>query len=302
MKPTIDSFAGARSLENNMLSITLDWLAFTFREDTHEAGEWIRLYASDKANVSVTARNGYRDAYQTKTGIVVQWNVDREEMGYHVVIAGSAIRNVLQYHELDQKTLVQTVIDAGGSITRLDLAKDLQGVSISLDAIYQALEQGAYSGTARKFAQIHSLDGGNTIYVGSRQSEKFIRIYNKAAQSKIPGALWFRFEIETKGMVARALSKILVESEVWSSAFDTVSKHMVDIQNLSDYQAFFAPGVVEIGIPKQEKQTDREAWIEVQVMPAVVKHFVEHPDSKAVALLRSMLDQIDRQNKGFDKP
>ena len=276
-----------------MLSITLDWLAFTFKEDTHEAGEWIRLYASDKTNVSVTARNGYRDAYQTQTGVVVQWNVDREEMGYHVVIAGSAIRNVLEHYELDQKTLIQTVLHAGASITRLDVAKDLQGVAISLDAIYEALEQRQYIGTARKFAQIHSIGGGNTIYVGSRQSEKFMRIYDKAAELQAPGTLWYRLELETKGMVARSLATELVTGDNWTSRFDGIARHMVDVAKGRDWQEFFVPGDVPTGIPKLEKQTDREAWIEAQVMPAVVKHFIEHRDSKAVALLRAMLDQID---------
>lgn len=276
-----------------MLSITLDWLAFTFLEDTHEAGTWIRLYASDKTNVAIAARNGYREAYATKTGVVVQWNVDREEMGYHVVIAGSAIRNILERHDMDQKALVQTVIDAGGNITRLDLAKDLQGVAISLDKIYQALEHGEHSGTARKFAQIHSINGGNTVYVGSRKSEKFIRVYDKMAESHLQGGTWYRFELETKGMVARALAALLIEQETWASAFDTLARHMVDLQHIPDFQAFFTKGVVPVGIPKLEKQTDREAWIEKQVMPAVVKHFVEHPDSKAIALLRAMLDQIE---------
>ena len=277
-----------------MLTITLDWLAFTFKEDTHEAGEWVRLYASDKTNVSVTARNGYRDAYQTKTGIVVQWNIDREEMGYHVVIAGSAIRHVLEHYELDQKALVQTVIDAGGSITRLDLAKDLQGVSVSLDSIYQALEQRAYSGTARKFAQIHSADGGNTVYIGSRQSEKFVRIYNKAAQVNLPGELWFRFEIETKGMVARSVAQAIVQSEAWSATFDTIAKHMVDIQDSEHYRKFFPGTLAEIGIPKLEKQTDREKWIQQQVIPAVVRHATENPQSAAVALLMEMLSFVKK--------
>ena len=277
-----------------MLTITLDWLAFTFKEDTHEAGEWIRLYASDKANVSVTARNGYRDAYQTKTGIVVQWNVDREEMGYHVIIAGSAIRNILEHNELDQKTLIQTVIDAGGSITRLDLAKDLTYTQTNLDKIYQALEQGQYSGTARKFSQVHSPDGGNTIYVGSRQSEKFIRIYNKAAQLALENTFWTRYELETKGMVARAMATALVQESNWGACFDTMARHMVDIRGSVDYARFFAEGAPEIGIPKLEKQTDREKWIQQQVIPAVVRHATENPESEAVALLMEMLSFVKK--------
>lgn len=283
-----------------MLTITIDWLAFTFLEDTHEAGKWIRLYASDKTNVPISAQRGYREAYRTKSGIVVQWNVDREEMGYHIVIAGSAIRDVLQRYDMDQKTLIQTVLDAGGSITRLDIAKDLQGVTVSLDKIYQAVERGEHIGSSRNYNQIHSLNGGNTIYVGSRQSEKYIRIYDKAAQMGLQGQEWKRFELECKGMVARALATLLVQERQWEGAFDTIARHMVDLPGLRDYQAFFSREPITVSLPKIEKQTDREAWIEAQVMPAVVKHYIEHPDSKAVALLRSMLDQIERSTGMVD--
>lgn len=282
-------------------SITLDWLAFTFKEDTHEAATWISLYASDNASMAIAPTNGYRAAYRAKNGIVVQWNTDREEMGYHVVIAGSAIRHILGDYELDQTALVQTVIDAGGSITRLDLAKDVQGIAISLDKIYQAMERGEHSGTARKFAQIHSLNGGNTIYVGSRQSEKFIRIYDKASESGLQGQLWIRYELETKGMVARALANLLCKDGNFVGAFDEITRHMVDLQYIRDYRLFYPVESVPVGIPKQEKQSDREKWIESQVMPAVVKHYVEHPDSKAVALLRAMLDQIEASTGKVDE-
>lgn len=283
-----------------MLRITLDWLAFTFREDTIGQQDFLHTFASSKGAVEITATNGYRTAYRSGQGVVVQWNVDRPEMGYHVVISGSAIRHVLEYHQLDQKTLVEKIVNAGGSITRLDLAKDLTGKHVSLDTIYQTLERGEYSGSARKFAQIHSLNGGNTVYVGSRQSEKFIRIYNKAAESNLPGELWFRFELETKGMVARALASLLTSETTWQAEFDAIAQHMVNVPACADYQAFFEGTDQPIGLPKIEKKSDREAWIEGQVMPAVVKHFIEHPDSKAVALLRAMLDQIERYTGTVD--
>lgn len=283
-----------------MLSITLDWLAFTFTEDTLDAQDFLHSFASSARAVEITATNGYRTAYKSAQGVVVQWNVDRPEMGYHVIIAGSAIRNVLEYYQLDQKTLVCKVLHAGGRVTRLDLAKDLTGENVPLDKIYQALERGEYSGTARKFAQIHSLGGGNTIYVGSRQSEKFVRIYDKAAESKLSGQLWTRFEVETKGMVARSVAVALCGVATFSDVFDEITRHMVDLPSIPEFRSFYTLGLVHVGIPKQERQTDREAWIEKQVMPAVVTHFVEHPDSKAVALLRAMLDQIERGNSMLD--
>lgn len=282
-----------------MLSITLDWLAFTFKDDTHEAAEWLSVYSSPHGAVETAPTNGYRTAYCSKQGLVSMWNVDRPEMGYHVILSGSALRNILEHFHMDQKTLVETIVNAGGSITRLDLAKDLQDKRVSLDKIYQALECGDSVGTARTFTQLHSVNGGNTVYIGSRQSEKFIRIYDKAAQLGDTSRLWYRFELETKGMVARALAQLLVNSAVWGSAFDTLASHMASIPNNAHWLAFFDGSNPEIGIPKIEKKSDREKWIASQVIPAVVKHYVTNRDSAAIALLRAMLDQLD--NSAYTK-
>lgn len=279
-------------------TITLDWLAFTFKEDTHEAAAWLHTLASTKGASEAPATNGYRTAYRSEQGVVSMWNIDRPEMGYHVIIAGTTIRNVCEHYELDQKALLETVVNAGGSITRLDLAKDITNIECSLDKIYQACERGQNRGTARTFSQIHSLNGGNTIYVGSRQSEKFIRIYDKAAQMGQQHGHWKRYELETKGMVARSLADLLTKSKHWSDAFNSISRHMVDIPSCADYQAFFTEQFVDIGIPKIEKKSDREAWIEKQVMPAVIKHLTENPNSEAIALLERMLAMVRKQQKG----
>ncbi len=277
-------------------SITLDWLAFTFREDTHEQWQWLATYASSDDSGTERATNGYKLAARSKTGIIHMWHPDRPEMGRHVVISGSALRDLLKIHDLSQRALLAEVVNAGGSITRLDLAKDAKNEGINLDAIFQQMDAGKSTGTARTFTQLHSVGGGNTIYVGSRQSEKFIRIYDKAAQTGAEGALWYRYELETKGMVARALATLLCTSDAWVNAFDAMASGMVDLPQSKDYRKFFLPGVVPIGIPKLEKKSDREKWIEEQVLPAVLKHYTEHRDSPAINKLRSMLILIDTRS------
>jgi len=278
-----------------MLSITMDWLAFTFKEDSYDSGTWIRRFTSDKGSIPITPTNGYRSAYRSAHKVDVMWNVDRAEMGYHVIIAGTAIRNICEHMELEQKALLETVLHAGGSITRLDLAKDLRGREISLDKVYKDLEKGRSTGSARTFSQIHSVNGGNTVYVGSRQSEKFVRIYDKAAQIGDTNERWFRFELELKGVVARSLCNYLRTTERWDSAFDTIALHMVDLPNNVHWKEFFSSDFIPVGLPKVEKSSDREKWIDTQVTPAVVKHYMENRDSKAIQNLREMLDYLDRK-------
>jgi len=279
-----------------MLSITMDWLAFTFKEDSYDSGTWIRTFASDKGSAPIAPTNGYRSAYRTVHKVDVMWNLDRPEMGYHVIIAGSAIRNICEHMELDQKTLLVRCLDAGASITRIDLAKDLTDTDISLDKVYRDIETGKSIGSARTIAQVHSPNGGNTVYIGSRQSEKFIRIYDKAAQTGNTDKKWFRYELELKGVVARSLCSYLRSTERWDSAFDTIALHMVDLPNNVQWKKFFSSDFIPVGLPKIERTSDREMWIDSQVTPAVVKHYMDNRDSKAIQKLREMLDYIDRKD------
>jgi hypothetical protein len=225
------------------------------------------------------------------------WNYAREEMGNHVILSGSTLQNVLEHYAIDQQALLRSIIDVGGSITRLDLAEDAKDVEMDYSDVWSRLERRDYTGNAQKTARLQGSDGGTTIYIGARTSERFLRLYDKAIQSGSTGVLWARLELETKGMVARGLAHLLSSTENWSGAFVQMVNGMVQINGCQSWERFFSSGVVPIGIPKLEKKTDTELWIEKQVIQAVAKHYIEHPDSVAVQRLRDMIILLDNQTK-----
>lgn len=282
----------------NMLTITLDWLTITFKEMTHESVEFTSLYTRAPKVQDSAPRFGYTSAITDANGVVSMWNADRPEMGYHVIFAGSALRNIFEYCGVSQRGLVQAVSDAGGHITRLDLAKDLEGVLCNLENVYSAVKKGDNRGACRTVSRLDSGTNGTTIYLGSRQSEKFARIYNKASQLNLEGIEWKRYELELKGMVARAMGSLLVDTDNWFGCFDAMASGMVDLPRSKDYQKFFQEGETLVGIPQIEKKTDREKWIEEQVISAVCQHFYHHPDSEAIKRLISSMALIERQRGG----
>lgn len=170
-----------------MNTVTIDWLAITIKEPKHEPEDTLGLIARDTKTYPNVPTNGYDTAIRTSGGICAMWHTSRAEMGVHIVISGSALRELLERCEISQRDILRELSNTGGRFTRLDLAKDVRGIQIDLDGIYKAISAGKTKGTARKFAQMHSPNGGNTIYVGSRESERFIRIYDKAAQSGLSG-------------------------------------------------------------------------------------------------------------------
>lgn len=280
-----------------MLTISLDWLSVTFKEYNHEARAFLDTYASFPSVQTTKARHGYTDAIMDGCGTVTMWDIEYTSMGHHVQFSGSALRNIFECHGIQVDALLRSCANAGGRISRLDLAKDLSGEAIDLQAVHKSLEQGNLRGTARKYSRVTSNDGGDTIYIGSRQSEKFIRIYDKAAESKLPGELWTRFEIETKSDVARAVASLLLSTSRWTAVFDELANGMLGDLTILKLGAFYSLGEVPIGIPKITRIGDREKWISDQVIPAVAKHWVDNPNSEAVQRLIDILLLIAQQRK-----
>lgn len=278
-----------------MLSITLDWLSVTFKEQSHAREKFSNLFARAETIHPAKPTFGYTECTKDANGVLSMWNPDREEMGHHIIFAGSALRHLFQYSGVSQRGMVQAVSDAGGHITRLDVAKDLDGIPVNLENVYSAVKRGENQGTCRTVSKLESGTDGITVYMGSRQSEKFARIYNKRAQLGLTEGNWFRYELETKGLVARALAGLLVETDDWGAIFDGIALGMVDLPKCKEYGKFFSADTVPIGLPQLERQTNRESWIQLQVIPAIVEHYHEHRDSEAVRLLRQLLDFEDNK-------
>jgi hypothetical protein len=104
----------------------------------------------------------------------------------------------------------------GNNVTRLDLAVTLHDEIPSRDwteiALSQVMKDGRVEGGSLTTHRINGTPTGRTLYIGSRSSDRYIRIYDKTAESPETYAptAW-RWEIEYKrprsGVVASRLVK-----------------------------------------------------------------------------------------------
>lgn len=92
-----------------------------------------------------------------------------------------------------------------GKITRIDLAyDDLTGSTVDIDFFDEQDDKGGFTGKGRrpnieKRGNWKRPSGkGRTLYIGSRQSSKFCRIYEKGKQLGDPNSMWLRVEVEYK--------------------------------------------------------------------------------------------------------
>lgn len=127
------------------------------------------------------------------------------------------------------------------TVTRLDLAVTLQDLDIDRDWTAIALRQASFDGRVDSgLLKTHRIEGtpdGRTLYVGSRSSDRYIRIYDKTAESKgiWPERSW-RWEIEYKrpraGIVA---ARLLRPGPTPTSIVDVVASALADVRIILPY-------------------------------------------------------------------
>jgi hypothetical protein len=127
-------------------------------------------------------------------------------------------------------------IGLAGNVSRLDLAVTLRDDDIDRDWTEIALRQCSFDGRVDSgLLKTHRIEGtpdGRTLYIGSRSSDRYIRIYDKTAESKgvYPERSW-RWEIEYKkpraGMVA---ARLLRQGGGANAVIDVVRSGLVDLR------------------------------------------------------------------------
>jgi len=265
------------------VSSTIDWLSVTFHEAANHNPE---RFAFDNQNYlweEVEPRNGYARTIASRDGALVMFNTGDNRMGIHVVYPGSCLK---AYGERGTRSIdiVTDAVSKQGKVTRLDIAIDVINGNVRGNEIWDNRRHKDRTGSARTFQRRELDDGGYTIEIGSRDSERFMRIYNKAAEQHID-AEWWRLEVECKGDVAKTYARaIFMTPSVNLASFTwAVATKMFNIP-VHSYQVF-GTKTEKMGVPKVEKQTNTEAWIIEQVIPALKKWVAEHPDSPVYDLV-----------------
>jgi hypothetical protein len=179
-------------MQRRMTEISIDWLTCTMRQVTQpEDLSWLANSYTAQSAIPCKPSTGYRWAGKTTGGILVQ-SSDRIDMGTNWVVSGAAMTDLIARLGMPA---FNRLVQACKSVSRLDLAIDVKS------NLVRNCELAARSCEYRSKAQGHTIIedsyGGLTIYIGSRSSERCMRIYDKAAQLQQPGP-WTRVELELK--------------------------------------------------------------------------------------------------------
>jgi phage replication initiation protein len=297
---------------SNQLTITIDWISFTVKEisSVNEVIEFLGFRMEQFVPLP-KGRNGYKSALLLSgTTIVIAYD-GNEDMGIHVDVSGSSISDLLDSYketklvdtpfgkaydiDFDSTVLIQFVEDvcAIGKFTRIDLAVDDFGANyFSTTDLEEILKTGNYTSKFKHWRNECERTNtgtitGHTIYLGSRSSDIFLRVYdkkleqNKKEDNNITSE-WIRWELEIKGTQAISLSRLIQKGVPLGELTVGILSHYLRLINLDNenksrcstnlvWERFIA-GISPLRLSVQRKETtidDKKRWIRKQVAPTI---------------------------------
>lgn len=202
-------------VEEKIAEILLDWIEFTCLDDFEDFGDEekkkIEAWGFDFQKFKSMDKGllGYKKRlWHDYVQILYHGNIG---MKTHIIMSGKGVRSYEQKNHA--KELIKQLVTEDVSFTRIDLALDIKDGSIKFTELLKYLNENSVVTRFKKYKYIVEKeineDGqsvlGESIYFGSKASNIFIRIYDKAKQLEQSGE-WIRVEIVYKDDHANALA------------------------------------------------------------------------------------------------
>lgn len=307
---------GNNTTLKNKLKASIDWIAFTSTIITN-VREMIEFlgYKEEDFQLLPKGANGYSKVYRLKGYSISLMAEGNEGMGIHVVVTGSAIEDMLLHY---RKTLVTSTpfgraiemsnfnstimleflrdVKRIGWLTRLDLAvDDFGGQFFSVDDFREHLNNLEVVSKFRTFRDVYEStlareSTGHTIYLGSRQSEVMLRIYDKQLEQNRKAEKeedkiqcpWVRWELELKDQRANIAADYLIKRMSLGEVITEILNNYVRVVNLDDsnrsrcsvnpiWERFICTVKKLALYVKEAKKTieEKRKWIIHSVMPTL---------------------------------
>ena len=182
-----------------------DWIEYTIK-GSQPVENCLPALACSGVWKEEKAHNGYSVAARNDIGVCVSWGPER--MGTHVTIGGQALGQLRELG-LFETDICEQALRLGASATRLDVCVNVHGGALTPLDVRNQFQSKQVKTRAKSGHYIESLgqDIGGSVYIGSRKTDRFMRIYDKAAELRLPDGSesWLRFELVLRRDYAKML-------------------------------------------------------------------------------------------------
>lgn len=262
----------------------IDWLSITLPY-TDEPQESIPLIPGMDWKRDIRPLGYYNRSYEMECGGTVRWHTEVPTQGVAVQFTGQALGELFGTGKLGNRDVVQAFYGRKGKVSRLDFAFDGIGIDGKVQDLRDAIESGKVRTRTRKMATFSQSDIktdeniGDTLYIGSRLSDKFVRVYDKAKEMNLLEEAWLRVEIQTRGRIADTLFTDMAEREKGYACSDVAARWTRAFCDFPDCQWWnelmftdWQDGEIS-KVPR--KTTDFNVWLE-QARKIIANHMETH--------------------------
>jgi DNA relaxase NicK len=272
-------------------------------------------------------------------GIELAYAIPNEATGlsrYRLSIPGKPLCHI-PTKQLDD--FGKWLVNSGCRCSRLDWAIDDYSHGLRLEDIEEAVREGSYSGARVCRIYEKRVRGGTqigkTIYLGSSESDRQVRIYDKAVESKgLIDAI--RYEVQWRDELAHKCFMALFSSDSFEDGSKLVSQYAVgSVHFLSRvdknlprcpvkpwWQEFIdkVGERLKLSVPRvQPMLSDKKRWIERQVAATIavivrcmgfddafhwlereVREKLAHQSGRADSFVRTWHDRQEVERLGFE--
>lgn len=258
------------------IGFAIDWLSMTAKEDASDAFFPTFNFGFDPSTWTPAApKHGYTVAFQHPFGMLVMMNPERPDMGTHMACSGRALKEIKRTGG-DALGLVKWAVEAGISVSRIDLAIDVRDVEVDVARLFACEVAKPVNGRPRQQNIIQGKERGCTAYVGARTSDKFMRAYDKSAEMNLSKeTLWTRFELELKGKAAAAAARKLAgmtRAQAMTFTQGLMRAHW-DVQDEQYSKIMGSTG--EYLVTEKNTEHDRLTWLMETCAKSLAKTMIE---------------------------
>jgi hypothetical protein len=222
--------------------------------------------------------NGYKFAVGTDEGALLM--TGRLDMGAHLALPGKALTAFADVH-FDIGSLVVALAIARTTYSRIDCALDVTDGGLDIFALRDSLKAKTALTRTKTYNVQESQNGGLTLYIGSWHSERFARIYNKAAElskhADVPDTSdWVRIEVISRNDHADNVARAIIQTRDVAQVVRGTVLAFVDFPFDRAWRKATTGTLATIGRSKRAvPETDR--WLLGPVITALARRVYDDP-------------------------
>lgn len=246
--------------------------------------------------------NGYTTSLRFLDGRIENTSPENPRMGTQVIFSGGALANFQDMYSKHVDNVLEHYACLEGKATRFDVAIDIHNSGLKYDDFKDAIVQNKVKCKVprKKFEHYGNFaDDGWTIYIGRGSKHRFMRIYNKGAESGTGGD-WIRIELQCNVKTAERYHLGYVDSKNRANYVKKIINGFCCFYEMDKWREIMGDGKMTISKPQVDGSKTLE-WLYDNVAVFLGRYIAKYGDDIMVKFMDIVNDEREKELKEISR-